>query len=275
MKDLLSYPELWLLERGINCDGCWLPFALLPDTREERRVGFSEQWNCLSNGLSIQGLSELMWELFQRDELEFRNDRYIEEEAAIPFIPASSSSIQSFLNEECERFLRKERPWKDGCPFQCCCRVTAKGIACWEEYATPDWTRYRGEFDGQIWEPGETIWSQSAVEESFAREVLDVYGTDVFHPATINWETARLVHHNPWVPFRGKQLPRGVTVSVNVTEHGQREFPCSEWEQVRLMDEEHHRRFREICHWYQNGTHNHPDRPRPQPNTTGPEECSS
>lgn len=263
MSDCLTYPELWLLELSVKNDAEWLPLAWLPDSRNERRRGFSEHWNCPANGLSISSLAEVMWSLYCRHEIELKRVSKVDEDEGIPFEPASLSELHAHLLEERNLAIRDAPPWKHGCPFRDRCRVTAKGIARWEDCAKPDWTRYRGEFNGKRWECGEATWSQSAVLESFAREVLDVYSSDVIDPATIHWETAQVVHHEPWDVFPGKQLPHGITVSVSVTVHGRSEHPCDE--RVSQMLQEHYSRFRAICHWYENTTSNHPDRPKPQP----------
>lgn len=264
MSSTLSYPEVWLFERSVEHDACRLQLAWLPDTRLARQRDYCEQWNCPPHWLSGKQLCEEIWNLWHLGKLELFVCEDIEEHS---LVPSSASELHQLLVEEIQerRAKKKSSGGVVRVPFRLFCRITPVGIARWERYAIPDWSRYRGDFVGQLHMPGTTIWSQIAMNESFAREVLDVYGFDVFQPATVHWETARVVRHEPWDVFLGKQLPQGVTLSVNVTEHAQRGFSCDEWEQVRAMDEEYHRRFREICHWYENGTHNHPDRPVPEP----------
>ncbi len=260
MSNTLRYPEVWLLERSVEHHAGRLQLAWLPDTRRARQSGYSELWNCPPHGLSGKQLCEVLWNLWHQGELELRVCEGIEEQ---PLVPANASELHQLLVEEILGCRAKKLSGAVRIPFRLFYRITAVGIAVWEGYAIADWSRFRGALFGRLYTPGKTTWSQSAMNELFAREVLDVDGSNVFQPATIHWETAQVVHHEPWDLFPGKQLAHGVTVSVGVTEHAQRGFDCDEWEQVRPMDENYRRRFCEICDWYQNGTHNHPDRPRP------------
>jgi hypothetical protein len=263
MSDVLRYPELWLLERCCTHDACWLPLALLPDTEKSGKSGYSEYWNSPPHGRSGRELSEVMWDLFRRDEIEFR---LLGDSADELFVPRYAEDIHSRMNAEVEECRSSKSFWRSN---HHCFRVTSIGVALWESFAIPDWDRFRGDFDGKLWKPGETNWSQSATTEAFAREVLDVYGSDPFEPTTLFWETATVATHRPWIPFPGKELPFGVTVSVRVTEVGQRSFTADESLSARPLFAEHRRRFGEICRrWYQNGTHNHPQRPSPQPDDT-------
>lgn len=264
MSDSLSYPELWLLELGCINDADWLPMVRLVDTREVRRKGFSEQWNFPPSGLTGGGFARVVWELWRRRELKLRTRSSWDDEGFMPSVPAHPFVLHSMLIED---YLRRRRVGARrrmvAPPHRHYLRVTEDGIRRWEEYAQPDWSRYRGEFTGELCERGETTWSQSAANELFAREVLEVNSMDAFHPGKIHWETTQVEYHRPWQPFDGKQLPEGVTVSVRVTEFGQRSYDPDEWEADRLQDQEYHRRLRDICRWYKNGVRDHPDRPKP------------
>ena len=263
MSSTLSYPEVWLFERSVEHDACRLQLAWLPDTRLARQRDYCELWNCPPHWLSGKQLCEEIWNLWHRGELELF---VCEDDKEQSLVPANASELHQLLIEEILECRRAQKASEDAVriPFRLFYRITAVGTARWEGYAIADWSRYLEVL--MHYESGKaTTWSLTAMNEFIVREALDVYGSDVFQPTTIHWETVQVVHHEPWDLFPGKQLPHGVTLSVAVTEHAQRGFSCDEWEQVRAMDEEYHRRFREICHWYENGTHNHPDRPVPEP----------
>ncbi len=262
MKEILPYGELWLLERGVECDGDWVPLLLLPHTQREREQGFSELFNCDLHGLSTSDLADMLWKLFAGNEIEFNyhaiefNCRAEDQQHVVS--PTEASDVHAWLLEEQEY---REVPPKER-RFRRWYRVTGPGIARWEAYAIPNWNKYRGDFTGRLYEGGETTWSQTTVTEPFAREVFEAYAMDVWHPAQVHWDTLRVEHRAPWAPFRGKELPAAVTVSVEVTEHGSKEeFTAEEWMAVRTVQEEHWRRFCDICHWYEKGTSNHPERP--------------
>ena len=264
MDNRLTYPEIWLLELGVNHRAAWLPLGYLPDSESEQREGFSQLWNCPTNDLSVGELSEVIWDLWRQGDIEFERIIRDGDLTNVPFQPTDRSVLQNTLANEFDIATHCPPPWKHGSPFQHYYRVTNIGIASWEGFAVPNWSRFRGELTGRLWEPGETIWSQSASNEAFAREVLEIYASDVFEPATIHWKTIHVEGHTPWVPFEGKQLPTAVTVSVHVTEHGQRQIPCDEWAALSPQNDMHQQRFAEICHWYKNGVCNHPNRPTPE-----------
>ncbi len=122
---------------------------------------------------------------------------------------------------------------------------------------------------------GETVWSDVASTESFAREWLEFEGRDYIWLATIHWETARVEHFSPWTPKFGKTLPHGVRVVVQVTSHGYAqglsEIPAEFQDRFDDYDARDELRLKLGC-WYANGTCNHPDRPiaRPEAGTGCP-----
>jgi hypothetical protein len=270
MSNVLTYPELWLLELSTKYGAEREPFFFLPDNPLTRQTGYCEQWNCPANGLSARELCEVLWNLFESGEITFQSISGDPDLIETVFVPADSNDIYTKMLFEFRERRQKRRTQQQLTFRYHCYRVTPAGIARWEEYAIPDWDRYRGDFSGRLWEPGETVWSQSATTEEFAREVLDVYAADLFHPSTLHWETAVVTLHQPWTPFPGKELPQGVTLSLKVTEHDQRSFGEKEivafggHEWFAIAHQEHYHHFCHICHWYQNGTHNHPARPAPQ-----------
>jgi hypothetical protein len=252
----IVYSELWFLEAIVNCEAAWLPFPLLPDTREGRRKGFSEQWNMPVNGLNPATMGEVLWTLIHRGELKlgFR----IDDGEWREITPDSSKILAELLASECSLFSK--RKWAENYHYV---TITPAGIARWETYAIPDWMRYRGNGVHHTFEPGEVVWHQAAATEEFAREVLEVIGMHPFHPVSLHWDKAVVTITSPWEAMRGKYLPHGVTVSVPVTQYEQRSFPCEEWCNVESTHKEYYRRFGEICHWYERSVMNHPDRPLP------------
>lgn len=252
----ISYPELWFLEAIVNCQAAWLPFPLLPNTREERRKGFSEQWNLPVNGLNAVTMGEVLWTLTHRGEMKlgFEND----DGELREIVPDSSKGLAELLVSECRLF--SERKWAASYHYV---TITPAGIARWENYALPDWNRYRGIGVQHTCEPGEVVWHQEAATEEFAREVLEVMGMDVFHPVLLHWDRAVVTMTSPWEAMRGKFLLHGVTVSVPATQYEQRGFHYEEWCEIEANHKEFYRRFGEICRWYERSVTNHPDRPLP------------
>jgi hypothetical protein len=253
MKEMLPYCELWLLERAIDADGLWIPLWRIPETSHAREVGFREDLNCPLSGLELAELADLLSCLFSRGEIEFENHAH---DQHVSLGPRRAAEVLTWLEDA----LEQRRIRLSEVDSQRCYRATSKGVARWERHALPDWNKYRGEFAGRLWDAGETTWSQSAATETFAREVLKVYSLDPFNPVVVHWETARIELHTPWEPMPGKKLPQGVTLSMQVTEYGPQGVPCQEW--TAPIVREYHRQFRGICHWYENSTSNHPDRPK-------------
>jgi len=254
----ITYPELWLLELGCKSDASWLPVVWLDDTQRVQESGYNEQWNCPPNGLTVRGMARLLVDMQNRGLIEIW--QVVNDEPSGVVVPKDCGELHAWLIDE-RRRLRGMIPWISRVPFHCV-RVTAAGIARWEKYAHPDWSRYRGDFEGRLEAPGETVWTQSAMTEAFAREVLEVYGDDVFFPSTMHWETLQTTVHEPWDVFPGKRLPRGVTLTVNVTEYGPRSISCDDCE-LNAKNQDQYRRFCNICDWYERGVRNHPDRPLP------------
>lgn len=268
MSNELTYPELWLLELGVSYDAEWKPFYFLPDTAETRRTGLCLQWNCPANGLSGRELCDVLWQLFDRGEIHFRCKSQKTDIIETAFVPTKSTDICERMAFEFHEERRTYRtPQHLMFPYHSY-QVTSAGVARWETYAVPNWDRYYSEHS--IWsdESGDTVWSRSATTEAFAREVVEVQASDPSRLVTLYWETLVVTQHEPWTPLPGKALPHGVTLKLNVTEHDDSQSFGDEdvvhpdgWKTFNARCRKHHDRFRDICNWYQNGTHNHPDRP--------------
>jgi hypothetical protein len=254
----LPYPELWVLEVCVTSDARWLPLAWLVDTKTIRESGLNEQWSCPANGLTFGGLCRLLVTLERRGLIEFL--LVVDHRDVGSYVPSDPRILHAMLLDE---FFRERgmvpRFHQGGFHYV---RITSLGIARWEEYAKPDWGKYRGDFLGRLWEAGESVWSQTAMTEDFARLALDVYAADQFHPAEIHRETAVTTVHEPWQVFPGKWLPRGVTVTVDVTEYAQRSFLGEQWLLVAERYALQKRMFHDLCHWYERDLRHHPDRPR-------------
>lgn len=255
----MNYGELWFLELGVVQRGAFLPLGWLPDSDEERRTGFSEQWNCPHNGLCLDEITNVLWRLQQSSQIELITHS---DDAAsdVVLVPSSLAELQGIVEAELEAARQLSFPPSGPSPFRYWYRVTSDGIAKWEQYAKPDWSRYRGDVEGQLFEPGETVWSQEAMTEDFAREVIDLRASDPFEPIAVRWSESKVEQLVPWEPMPGKQLPSGVVVSVPVTELERPDgIPFDDFVRMTQL-EEFNRRFGLICKWFENSTHNHPAR---------------
>ena len=253
----ISYPELWLLEVPVRCDTV-MPFPFVVETEFDRECGFSQRWGVPLNGLSLRQIAETMWSLHQRGEVEFWSGSWAEAGQEL-YRPSSICQVEDCLEREWQTF----RTAKQSASHYHRYSLTPTGMARWEAYAQPDWSRFRGEgrfHDGQ---PGLTTWFQFATNERFAREVLEVMAMDVFHPVTLDWRNALVSDIAPWEAMPGKTFARGVKVSVPAMQSEQRGILCQEWSMVGANHSEYYRRFGEICRWYQRGVEDHPDRPQP------------
>lgn len=174
-----------------------------------------------------------------------------------PFNTCDLDHFEGVILQETEAWF--EKSYEDLHVFY---QLTPKGIAAWESYARPDWGRFRGEWRGQLQEGiKETIWSQTAQHEAFAREVLTVNAMDPFRPSVIHWDSTFVAMHEPWEPMPGKTLPFAVTVYVRVTELGSFGFTADEYAEVKPICDECYRRFGETCRWYDVYLGKHPDCP--------------
>ena len=267
MSNELTYPELWLLELSTKYDAARMPFRWSPDTSSERQSGYNEQWNCPPHGLSGRELCELLWKLFDLGDIEFQSISGEPDRIETVFAPADANDIYETMAFEVSEYVRTRRTREYLASPYHSYRVASAGIARWENYAVPNWDRYHGECIGRLYESGDTVWSQSATTEEFAREVVEITASDPMEPVTLHWDTAVVTGHEPWTPFPGKILARGVTLTLKATEHGQRYSGDEDVvvfggrKQFNTLRQKYHDRLRAICDWYKNDTHNHPDRP--------------
>lgn len=257
----MDFGELWILELGVVQQGAFLPLGWLPDSDDERQEGFSEQWNCPNNGLSLDEITNVLWRLQQSSQIELITHS---DDAAsdVFFVPSSVIELQGIVESEFEASRQLSFPRSGPLPFRYWYRVTSNGIAKWEQYAMPDWSRFRPDVEGRLFESGETVWSQAAMTEDFAREVIDIWASDPFEPIEVHWSAAKVEQLAPWEPMPGKQLPSGVVVSVPVTELERPDgIPFDDVVRMK-QSKEFHRRFGLICKWFEHSTRDHPDRPK-------------
>src|SRR5690349_3143604 len=124
MSNVLTYPELWLLELGAKNDAASLPFAWLPDTAQERKKGFCKHWNCPPHGLSGRELSEVMWMLFGRGEIEFEQSVGRDPDASrAPLIPISAAEIYEELLSDVQEYRRRRKSSQQWSPLNYYYRV--------------------------------------------------------------------------------------------------------------------------------------------------------
>lgn len=258
----LSFGELWLLYVSIDLENCRLPIGWMLDGKQTRETGYNPQWNMPANGMSVSEFAEVLLRLRDRGEIEiFAQEDF---EANTPRIPLESSDVDLVC-----RVIRKETDARrlitlgaGPYPFRVFYQLTPRGIAAWESYAKPNWERYRGEWRGNVQEwVCDTIWSQSAQNESFARKVLTAYAMSPSSPSLIHRDSAFVAVHDVWEPIPGKTLVGGVTLYVRVTELGRFEFEAEDYARVRPLCDENYRELRDLCRWYDVFLGGHPDCP--------------
>ncbi|MDX1967138.1 MAG: hypothetical protein SFV23_08210 [Planctomycetaceae bacterium] len=259
---IIPYAELWFLELAGHYGGGWFAFHFLHDTNSDRKIGLHQQYNLPINGLTPRQIGEVLFRLWENKEVLFTSGRVQDDEYA-PYTPDCAEEIAQLVVTETIlwRKPRHERSVDYWNQPQHCYAITSSGFARWEAYAEPNWDKFRGEFTGQLSEAGETIWKQTATTTQFAIEVLCNEASRIYPPALIDWDSLTTQWMTPWNICPEKSLPTGVTVSVRVTEFEQVGITPDLWELVGPTQDEAYRQFREICHWYEHGLRDHPDRP--------------
>lgn len=262
----LSFGELWLLYLGIHRDNDPNPIGCIHDGKLTRESGYNENLNMPANGLSPRSRAQILTKMQDAGLIEiFRRESPDDEDSRrLPFNTCDLEQFEAVIQQETEGWFQiqcGDRPY----PCHVFYELTPEGIAAWESYARPDWGRFRGEWRGHFHQEGikETIWSQSAQHEAFAREVLTVNAMDPFSRAVIHWDSEFVAAQEPWEPMPGKTLPSGVTVYVRVIELGMFSGGCTaeEYAEVKPFSDECYRRFGEICRWYDVYLGKHPDCP--------------
>ncbi len=259
----LSFGELWLLYLGINRGNYPLPIGFIHDGKWTRESGFNENMNMPANGLSPRSRAEILRKMSDAGDIEVFCLESPEDEDSqrLPFDTSDLDHFERVIQQENEVWFQ-EPNGELHIPFRVFYQLTSKGIAAWETYARPNWGRFRGEWRGQRQEGiQETIWSQTAQNEAFAREVPTVNAMEPFHPSVIHWDSQFVAVNKPWEPMPGKTLPSGVTVYVRVTELGSFGFTADEYAEVKPICDECHRRFSETCRWYEVYLEKHPNCP--------------
>lgn len=256
----MNYAERWFLEVGVNLCGSRIGFCSLPDSVEDLQSGISALFNTAVNGLSAKQIGETLWMLFQNDDIQFQEQESVLAAPKLPFLPESSEQITALISPWCES-SRKSRS-RRASRFFYSYSVTESGVARWEEYAQPDWAKYRGGSKHKKLESGVSLWTEIALNESFARELLEFHATKYLKSDVIHWETVEIEKLIPWKPIPQKVLPAAVKISVQVTEIEPLPYPDNILAWCEWM-KKHDQWFREICRWYNRGVMNHPDRPQP------------
>lgn len=257
----LSYAELWFLEVCVNLRGSSIGFCCLHDSDEDRKCGISALYNLAVNGLSAKQIGETLWMLFRSDDIQFQEQESVLAAPKLPFVPESSEQVTALISPWCKS-SRKSRSRRVS-RFCYSYSITESGVARWEEYARPNWGRYRTGITSDKLDSGDFLWSVISSIESFARELLEFDASKYPVSDVIHWDTTEFESLVPWKPIPQKTLPAAVKLSVRVTKsepalrsNDQDDFlSWIEW--MKKYDQW----FREICRWYDNGVMNHPDRP--------------
>ena len=259
----LSFGELWLLYVSIYLENCHMPKGWILDGDQTRETGYNAHLNMPANGMTVPEFAENLLRLRDRGHIEIITQEDFERDS--PRIPLEISDIALVCQVICEETDARRLislgagPY----PFRVFYQLTPEGIAAWEAYAQPNWERYRGESRGNVQEwVCETIWSQQAQSESFARALLTNDAMNPSCPSLIHWDSEFVASHNSWEPLPGKTLLGGVTLYVRVTELGRFEFEAEDYARVRPLCDEYYREFGELCRWYDVWLGDHPDCPK-------------
>lgn len=238
----LSYPELWILQTAIDMGRCWLPVHSLAE-REEGDSGVN--WNKPPHGLSIPEIADILWSFYQQGDIEFSDSRQTEDHRP-RYRPDSKNEISSIV-ESGGYFI-----------------IAAAGVARWERHAKPNWSKYTDGVYRHRSENGMETWSATSMTEFRTRALLKMEARNPDIPYSIDWTSAKVEYFRPWEPFAGKRLPRGVNVSVRVTEQPSRCYlhtdGCILFNQSKYSS--YLRKLVKFSRWYEHGIDDHPDRPR-------------
>lgn len=259
----LSFGELWLLYLSVELENRPLPIRWMLDGKLTRETGYNPQWNMPANRMTVSEFAEVLLRLRDRGHIEiFARQDLDDDSLRIPLESSDVDLVSRVIRKE--TVARRLMPHGDGpYPFRVFYQLTPVGIAAWEEYAQPNWERYRGESRGNVQEwVCETIWSQQAQSESFARALLTNDAMNPSCPSLIHWDCVFVAVHDSWEPFPGKTLVGGITLYVRVTELGRFEFEAEDYARVRPLCDEYYRECHELCRWYAVPLGDHPDCPK-------------
>lgn len=243
----LSYHELWILQTVIDIGWCWLPVDGLAEPEEPDSPTY---WNKPSHGLSITELADILWSLYQHDDIEFKDLRGNANQHPV-YLPASVSEIVSMFNPE-------ERYWF--------C-IAAAGVARWEEFAQPNWSRFvdfSGGYHDDIDHPYFSViaTTERRIKTCLRHEVR--YSQNRRELTRIAWDTAKTTMLTPWEPYPGKILPRGVSLTVDYKIYPESDRIPGDSEFEILGWSAYWRRREKLYRWYEHGIDDHPDRPQPK-----------
>ena len=253
----LPYPELWILERPIEeASEIYLDWILHPD--DFTATGYSLRWSAPVIGGTVQQLAQTLWKLWRRGDVVLSTGYGT---AKVVSNPNGIDQVEDWFAPDSQMRLSYS--------------ISPRGIERWERHAMPDWDRYLSHWDEiesdnrQV--IGETVWSNTATSEMWARRCLQNYvDYRTAHYAVAHWENAYIERFAPYIPIPGKILPEGIRVTVPVMNYGsgrEREVwppPCFQYvdsEAEWKRSEDHWKERVDLARWYSNGTMYHPDRP--------------